>query len=95
MAGEVAEKWNEMFKHFCCVAIDAGFLCLWAAMNFGVNAAVNRFFKLQDMDKVIGFVLQVLFGIATLTPVGISIYRDTRVMWIRANRRITQAADAP
>jgi hypothetical protein len=78
-----------MLIHFCCISIDAVFLLLWAAVNFSVNAGVHRL-ALDGADAIIGFVLQVLFGIATLVPVAIFIYRDASVMWVRAKKKITQ-----
>jgi len=91
---EVKDKGAEMFTHFCCVFIDGSFLSLWAATNFGVGYAVRRYFPPDGADVVIGVVLRILFGIATLTPIAIDIYRDIRVVWIKANQRITKAAVA-
>jgi hypothetical protein len=91
---EVKEKGGEMVTHFCCVFVDGLFLCLWAAINFGVSLAVRNYFPSDGVDAIIGFVLQGLFGIATLAPIAIDIYRDLRVMWIRANRKIAKAAVA-
>jgi drug/metabolite transporter (DMT)-like permease len=87
----ITEKAREMFTHFCSVLIDGLFLCLWAAVNFGVNVALSSF-HLEGSDAIIATVLQVLFGIATLVPNAIFIYRDIRVMWIRANKTIAEAA---
>lgn len=92
---EVKEKGREMFTHVCCVLIDGLFLSLWAAINFSVNLAVRKYFPPDGADLVIGFVLQGLFGIATLAPIAIDIYRDIRIMLIRANERITRAAVMP
>ncbi len=88
----VREWAREMFTHFCCVLIDALFLCLWAGMNIGVNFAVSKS-HLEGPDVFTATVLQVLFAIATLVPNAIFIYRDIRVMWIRANQTIAKAAN--
>jgi hypothetical protein len=42
------------------------------------------------MDVAICFALQVLFGVATMVPIAIFIYRDIRIMWIRANQKIAK-----
>lgn len=85
---EVRTKGLEMLSHFCCVLIDSLFLCLWAVTNFGANLAVRTYFPRDGTDAFIGIVLQGLFGLATLAPIAISLYRDIRVMWIRANQKI-------
>jgi len=87
----VREKGKEMLCHFCCVFIDGLFLCLWAATNFTVNLAVRTYFRPDGPDALIGYILQVLFGCATLAPIAIFTYRDIRVMWIRANQKIAEA----
>jgi hypothetical protein len=87
MPGEVKDKATEMWTHFASIFIDGLFLCLWAALNYGVNMAITHL-RPDGFDAVISFVLQLLFGIATLAPIAIFIYRDIRIMWIRANRKI-------
>lgn len=67
--------------------MDGLFLCLWAATNFGVHFAINKI-HLEGSDEVIAMVLQALFGLATLVPIAIFIYRDIRIMWVRANQKI-------
>jgi hypothetical protein len=88
---EVKEIGKERFTHVCCILIDGVFLCLWAAVNFGVTFFFNRF-PPDGHDKLIASVLQMLIGVATLIPLTIDIYSDIRVMWIRANDRIKRAS---
>jgi hypothetical protein len=84
---EVRERGNEMAKHFGCVVLDNAFLAIWAGLNFGTSLAVERT-HLIGTDLLVLKILQYLFGLSTLTPIAIFIYRDVRVMWIRANQQI-------
>lgn len=89
---EIREKSSEMFIHFCCISIDGIFLGFWAAMNFAVNFVVRRYVPPDGADAIIGWVLQGLFGLATLIPIGIFVYRDIRIMLKRAAQKIAKAA---
>jgi hypothetical protein len=86
---EVRTKATEMATHFCFVFLDAMFLCLWAPMNL-LASRIIRWCQLEGSDAIIGFVLQAIFGLATLIPIAIFIYRDVRVIWIKATQKITR-----
>jgi hypothetical protein len=87
---EVRAKATEMALHFCCVFVDALFLFLWASTNFVVNRLI-KWCQLEGSDSIVALVLQALFGIATLIPIAIFIYRDIRLMWIRTALKIAKA----
>jgi hypothetical protein len=76
----------ERANHLACAIIDSLFLGLWAIPNVGLHYLAPYLAKLTGVDSVVLYCLQVLFAIATLAPVGIWIYKDVRIMLIRANK---------
>jgi hypothetical protein len=90
MSSEVRDKAREMWTHFACLCLDGLFLCLWALLNYGVNIATTHL-RPDGVDVAICFVLQLLFGVSTLVPIAIFIYRDIRIMWNRANQKIVKS----
>lgn len=87
---EIKEKGLELGLHFCSCLIDGVFLCLWAATNFGIALLLKQF-HLEGLDAIIAIILQYLFGLSTLAPIVIFIYRDIRIMWIRAAAKVSLA----
>jgi hypothetical protein len=67
-------------------------LGLWAAPNVGAERLI-QWLNVKGIDEVILRCMQVLFGASTLAPICISIYKDVRVMWVRANQQITVAGE--
>jgi hypothetical protein len=90
MPSEVRAKATEMWTHFACICLDGLFLCLWAVLNYCVNIAITHL-RPDGVDVAICFVLQSLFGVATLAPIAIFIYRDIRIMWIRVREKIANS----
>ena len=43
---------------------------------------------LTGIDRVVFTIFQILFAISTLAPVAITIYRDIRIMLLRAQHKI-------
>jgi hypothetical protein len=68
--------------------IDSSFLALWVTIQWLVGSKVVTLLILTGIDKLVLYVFQVLFAISTLAPVGITIYRDIRIMMLRTQRRI-------
>lgn len=68
--------------------IDSGFLALWVIVQWAVNEYVVKRLELADIDKWVLSAFQVIFAISTLVPIVVYIYVDTRVMVLRAQRRI-------
>jgi hypothetical protein len=69
--------------------ITAIFLAIWVAVQYGVNRFV-QWLQPVDIDQIVLWVFQGIFAITTLIPVGVYYYVDTRVILIRARRRIEQ-----
>lgn len=67
--------------------IDSGFLVLWVMIQWTVNALIKRF-QLSGFDSWMFIIFQILFSISTLIPVIIHMYRETVVMWLRAQGHI-------
>jgi hypothetical protein len=82
---------KERASHLACGVMDSLFLALWAVPNVGLEHLAPLVEKLTGIDKVVLVCLQVLFGFSTLAPVGIWIYKDIRIMLIRANGAIREA----
>src|SRR4051794_27273089 len=76
-----------MSRHLACAVIDALFLGLWAAPNVGVERLID-WLNVKGIDEVILRCMQALFGIATLAPICIWIYKGVRIMFVRANQQI-------
>lgn len=93
-AGEVGVlrgKATEMSVHLGSAILDAVFLGLWAAPNVGVERVITRL-NVAGIDLVILRCMQALFGISTLAPICIWIYKDIRIMWLRANHAVDSAS---
>jgi hypothetical protein len=90
MSGEfgiLRMKANETALHIGITLLDCLFLGLWALPNVLVERLVE-FLHLQGIDNVILRCMQVLFGVSTLAPICISLYKDIRLMVKRANKEI-------
>jgi hypothetical protein len=94
-AGEsiIREKASEMSKHLASGFLDSLFLAAWAVPNYYIGHFVDRL-QLVGVDAIVLRCLQVLFGISTLAPIVIWIYKDIFIMAKRANRDI-RAVDVP
>jgi len=68
--------------------IDTTFLALWVLFQWIIKDKVIVPLELSGMDHIFLTIFQVLFAISSLAPVGITIYRDIRIMLIRTQRRI-------
>jgi hypothetical protein len=86
-------KVNEMTSHLGCAFVDSAFLAIWAVINFGASRLIDRF-HLTGVDLIEVRCLQVLFALWTLSPICIWVYRDIRVMFIRAKMEIASVAQA-
>ena len=90
-----SKKWAELGDSLSLYAVwavsslvDSAFLALWVTVQWGVNKLVVTPLGLTGIDKLILIVFQILFAVSTLAPVGITIYRDIRIMLLRTNRKI-------
>jgi len=83
----IRERAGEMSQHAACSSLDALFLALWAALNYGVHLLVSHM-HVSEVDHVILIALEIVFGIATIAPICIWLYKDLFIMVIRANRKI-------
>jgi hypothetical protein len=83
----IGAKAKEMTRHLTCSFLDSMFLGLWAIPNLYVGKFVESH-PFTGIDQIVLRCLQVLFGISTLAPVCIWTYKDTRIMFIRANQEI-------
>jgi hypothetical protein len=81
------DKVRERADHLTTIFLDALFLVAWVALNYGVLLLTARM-HLDDIDQYVLQAAQVLFGLATLAPICIWIYRDVRIIAKRAARDI-------
>lgn len=77
----------EMSQHTAVCLLDSLFLAFWALINFGFYWIVAHI-KVTEVAHVIVICLEVLFGVATIAPICIWLYKDLSIMVIRANRKI-------
>jgi hypothetical protein len=80
-------KGRETALHIAITFLDCLFLALWAYPNVLVERWIVRL-HVQGIDEVILRCMQVFFGVSTLAPICISLYKDIRLMVKRANRDI-------
>ena len=91
--GTVRAKANEMTRHLVCAFLDSLFLALWAVPNVYIGRFIEGL-HVTGIDAVVLRCLQILFGVSTLAPICIWIYKDIRIMIKHANQEI-QAAGMP
>jgi hypothetical protein len=94
-AGNYRAKLTEMGHHLLCVFVDSLFLVFWTVPNVYLGVYLGYLidkFHLNGIDGAVFFCLRILFAFATLAPVSIFIYKDIRIMVIRANQDIEIAA---
>ena len=69
--------------------IDGLFVALWVAIQWLVGLTLNRL-ELSGIDSWVLRGCQILLAITTLVPVGLYVYVDIRIKWLRAQERIQQ-----
>ncbi len=92
--GIIRAKASEMTQHLVCAFLDSLFLALWAAPNVYIGRFIEGL-RVTGIDEAVLRSLQVLFGISTLAPICIWMYKDIRIMIKHANRDIALAGMQP
>lgn len=75
-----------------CIAIDVGLLSGWVVLQYWIELLLKRL-RLSGINEWVLLAFQVIFAVSTLGPVIIYIYRDIRVMIIRAQRQVRREAE--
>lgn len=87
------DSWKVEANQFARWAVsslfDAGFLILWAALQFGGAWALQKT-PLAGLDRVILVSLQVLFAITTLAPILAYVVTDTVGIYYQGRTRIVK-----
>jgi hypothetical protein len=91
--GIIRAKAGEMTRHLVCAFLDSLFLGLWAVPNVYIGRFIEGLHVI-GIDAIVLRCLQVLFGISTLAPICIWIYKDIRIMIKHANQEIRAAGMA-
>jgi hypothetical protein len=91
---EVRSKAREMAVHLANVLMESLFLLMWAVPNVYVGRCIGSL-HVTGIDAVVLRCLQVLFGVSTLTPICISMYKNLRIMAKRARQEIEAAGAVP
>jgi hypothetical protein len=92
--GIIRAKAGEMTRHLICALLDSLFLGLWALPNVYIGRFIEGL-HVAGIDAIVLRCLQVLFGISTLAPICIWIYKDISIMLKHANQEIKAAGLAP
>jgi hypothetical protein len=90
--GNIQKPLKEFYFFFLQIAstlITAIFLIVWVAIQWGVNHLIGML-HLSGIDQTILWIFQGIFGVTTLIPIVVYYYVDTRIIWIRAQRRISE-----
>jgi len=78
------DEFGSRSREILCIIIDTVFLCIWALVQAAGGYAVQK----VGFDQWLRWPFRIVFGISTLAVVVIWMYRDVRIMWIRATVRI-------
>ena len=95
--GETAElrviraKASEMTLHLICVLLDSLFLILWAVPNLYIGRFIEGLHG-SPIDEIVLRCLQVVFGVSTIAPICISLYKDLRIMIKHATRQSARSS---
>jgi ABC-type transport system involved in Fe-S cluster assembly fused permease/ATPase subunit len=84
---EVKSEFLIFSKWFISGLIDSVFLILWVCIQWGAQKIISRL-ELIGVSQIVFNAFQILFALSTLLPVIIYFYVDTRVMLLRAKKRI-------
>ena len=87
--GDVKSRARNLGVHIVHILIDAAFLVLWLALQYGVDYVIKKL-ELSGIGYWMLVIFQVVFAISTLVPVIIYIWLDISVMVIRAGKKIKQ-----
>lgn len=67
--------------------INAFFLVVWVLLQWGLHAFLAQF-PLEGLEGMMVSIFKYLFAFATLVPIVVFIYVDTRIIFIRAAHTI-------
>lgn len=88
LTSEVKSEFFFRVKWIAAAILDGVFLLLWVAIQLLVNRYLNRM-ELLGPDRYVVFAFQwLLFPVSTVAPIAIWIYKDIRIMVVRAQREI-------
>lgn len=86
------EQFNSRLMWTVTNLLDATFLILWIIAQWIVSYAIV-WFPLSGLDEWIFRFFQFFFAISTLAPVAIFVYRDLRIMAIKAQQAISRESE--
>ena len=87
------ERVRERLRHLACAFLDSLFLASWAVSNVLFGHFVERL-NLTGSDHVVLICFHIIFGIYTVAPVCVWIYKDLGIMIVQANSDIAAAREA-
>jgi hypothetical protein len=87
MLEELSEEAKLRLKLFAIALLDGAFLLLWVAANHYVEEYIKAH-RPEGPNFLVYRGAQILFGIATLVPIALIIYKDIYVMFIRFRSQI-------
>ena len=87
---ELNNKASNLLIQIACIVIDSIFLSLWVVAQYLVSRLIEKL-GLSGIDQWTFMAFQVIFALSTLAPVIINIYRDIRVMIVKAQKQIEKA----
>lgn len=83
----IADEFKARITWTISSLLDVVFLAIWVGTQWLVNKFIANL-ELSGIDEWVLLNFQLLFAISTLVPPVIYIYVDTRIMLLRASRRI-------
>lgn len=77
-------------KLFLFVFVDALFIAMWAAMQYGLSFVLS--FLYPSMTGSLASVFQIIFATATIAPIVLFIVQDTVLLFRRVKDAVEDAA---
>lgn len=86
---QLAEKIRDVGVQVCTILADNVLLAIWVVVEYWLeHRLVPQFPVTSEIGKVSFWVFRVTFAISTIGPSLVFLYRDLRIMWVRAQKAI-------
>ena len=89
-----AGKIKDVGVQVCTILADDVLLAIWVVVEYWLeHSLVPRFPVTSDIGKVSFWIFRVTFAISTIGPSLVFLYRDLRIMWMRAQTEIEKETE--
>jgi hypothetical protein len=85
---ELEEKATELGVHLFGIGLKTLFLVGFLVLNFIAEPWIEQFEPEGLLERIEFWAMRVLFGVITVAPLAMFVYRDLRILWIRNQKKI-------